>query len=193
MRDAEWGVTQMKLRGSAIALAVVLEATLAPAIDAVQLRDGKIHFDYPPSLLGATTPHKGAGFWNATYYFTLELPENAGEPLQKVTIAQTEGLERLRFNPEKTVVFEGNPREKGEEITQFAAEFDRENRMVSIRFDPPLPPGKIVTIGLKSTRNPLGGGIYLFGVTVFPAGEEVQEQFLGFGRLHFYDDRDDSN
>ncbi|MGB3558702.1 MAG: DUF2808 domain-containing protein [Geitlerinemataceae cyanobacterium] len=184
----------MKLRGWAIiALAVVLEATLAPVIEAVQLRDGKIHFDYPPSFLGATTPDKSAGFWNATYYFTLELPENAGEPLQQVTIAQTEGLERLRFDPEKTVIFEGNPRNKGEEITEFTAEFERETRTVSVIFDPPISPEKILTIGLKAARNPLGGGIYLFGVTVFPAGEEVQEQYLGFGRLRFYDDRDDSN
>lgn len=183
----------MKFKLSTVVAAVAIEAALAFSVSAVQLRDGKIHFDYPPSFLGATTPHKGAGFWNAIYYFTIELPENAGEPLQRVTISQTEGLERLRFNPEKTFAFEGSPRQKGEEITDFQAEFDRQTRTVSVVFDPPLLPGKIVTLGLKPVRNPIQGGIYLFGVSAFPAGEAVQEQFLGYGRLHFYDDSDGSD
>lgn len=178
----------MKFRVSTLVATVAIEAALVFTASAVQLRDGITYFDYPPKLLSATTPHKSAGVWNATYYFTLELPENAGEPLQQVTISQTEGLERLRFNPEKTVVFEGNRRQKGEEITGFLAEFDRRARVVSVQFDPPLSPGKVVTIALKPVRNPIQGGIYLFGVSAFPAGEAVQEQFLGYGRLHFYDE-----
>lgn len=31
-------------------------------------------------------------------------------------------------------------------------------------------------------------GVYLFGVTAFPAGEKSHGQFIGFGRLHFYND-----
>jgi hypothetical protein len=57
-----------------------------------------------------------------------------------------------------------------------------------VTFDPPVPPGKIITIGLRPTRNPLYDGVYLFRVTAFPPGEKATGQFLGFGRLQFYTD-----
>jgi len=35
-------------------------------------------------------------------------------------------------------------------------------------------------------RNPCYGGAYLFGLTAFPQGEVPHGQFLGYGRIHFY-------
>ena len=54
----------------------------------------------------------------------------------------------------------------------------------TIAFDPPVSPGTTVTVALRAKRNP-SGGVYLFGVTAFPAGERSWGQFLGYGRLHF--------
>jgi Protein of unknown function (DUF2808) len=63
---------------------------------------------------------------------------------------------------------------------------DRKTQTVSLIFDPPISPGRTITIGLKPWQNPTVEGVYLFGVTAFPAGEKAHSQFLGFGRLQFY-------
>lgn len=53
-------------------------------------------------------------------------------------------------------------------------------------FDPPVPPATTVTLRLRPERNPRISGIYLFGVTAYPTAAK-RGQFLGYGRLHFYD------
>ncbi|MGB3642285.1 MAG: DUF2808 domain-containing protein, partial [Rivularia sp. (in: cyanobacteria)] len=62
----------------------------------------------------------------------------------------------------------------------------RDDKTVSLTFNPPVEPGKTITIALKQIRNPSSEGVYLFGVTAFPVGEKSHGQFLGYGRLHFY-------
>lgn len=57
---------------------------------------------------------------------------------------------------------------------------------VTVAFNPPVQPGKTVTVALRAKKNPTGGGIYLFGIKAFPGGENSYGQFLGYGRLHFY-------
>jgi hypothetical protein len=84
----------------------------------------------------------------------------------------------------------GQPRGKRQAVSLSEVIDDRKTRMVSVTFDPPIAPGQTVTVGLRPVRNPNVGGVYLFGVTAFPAGEKVHGQFLGFGRLQFYEARD---
>lgn len=160
---------------------------LAPAI---QLADGTVFFAQPPRLVEATTTQKSTYVWGATYYFTLSLPENAGEPLQQVTVSQTEGTDTLRFDLEDTRSFEGTRWEKGTKLGLGQVTKDPRTGSISVKFDPPLPPGKTVTIGLRPHQNPRYSGIYLFGVTAFPAGQKAHGQFLGYGRLHFYSGSD---
>jgi len=50
-----------------------------------------------------------------------------------------------------------------------------------------------VTIGVKPRRNPDFGGVYLFGVTAFPAGEKSRGLYLGAGRLHFFENFNSSS
>jgi hypothetical protein len=50
--------------------------------------DGTVYFNSPPRLVAATTTLKEVNRWGVTYYFTLSVPENAGEPLQSVRITQ---------------------------------------------------------------------------------------------------------
>lgn len=161
-------------------------AIATPPTQAIQTADGTVSFEKPPRLVNVITTYNSANVWGATYYFTLTLPENAGETLQQVTISQRQGVEDIRFRLEDTVAFEGTPNRKGEGLTLQAVTRNDETDVISVIFDPPVPPGKTFTVGLKPRRNPSFGGVYLFGVTAFPAGEKPYGLYLGVGRLHFY-------
>ncbi|TFI54232.1 DUF2808 domain-containing protein [Mastigocladus laminosus UU774] len=174
------------LLGTALTLVIAIAPGVVFKTQAVQLRDGTVYFVQPPSLEGATTTYKTTYAWGATYYFTINLPQKAGEPLQKITINQHEGVDRVRFDLEDTVVFVGTPDDKGEKLQIKDATSDRKTRTVSLTFDPPISPGKTITIALKPVQNPGVSGVYLFGVKAFPAGEKSYGQFLGYGRLQFY-------
>jgi hypothetical protein len=137
----------------------------------------------------AATTYNEVSIWDATYYFTVSLPENAGEPLQKITINQREGVDHIRFDLKNSIAFEGTRSRRDERIGLKDVTSDRKTRTVSLMFDSPISPGKTVTIGLKPWQNPTSAGVYLFGVTAFPQGEKTHSQFLGFGRLHFYNQR----
>lgn len=154
---------------------------------AVELTDGKVYFIQPPRLLKAVTTFKNVNVPGATYYFTINLPKNAGESLQKVKINQHEGFDRIRFDLDDSFAFRGRPSNRGERLALNTTS-DRELKTVSLKFNPPVSPGETVTIALKPVRNPGTEGVYLFGVTAFPRGENSHGQFLGFGRFHFYGD-----
>ena len=158
---------------------------------AIQLADGRVSFEKPPSLVKTTTTYNDTSVLGATYYFTLELPENAGEPLQRVTIHQRQGVDDIRFKLEDTRAFEGTPRHKGERLTVTEVTKDSQTKTISVVFNPPVTPGKTFTIGLRPVRNPETGGAYIFGVTAFPAGEKPYGLYLGVGRLQFYDNDGD--
>lgn len=174
---------------SIIGTTLALVTTINVAASAVQLRDGKVYFVQPPRLINATTTFKDVNVWGATYYFTLDLPANAGEALAVVTINQKEGAERIRFKLKDTIAFAGTRDCKGQQLTLGEVTQQRSSRTVSVIFNPPVTPGKTITIGLRPVRNPMLSGVYLFGLTAFPQGEKTHGQFLGFGRLQFYGDR----
>ncbi|MEC4819383.1 MAG: DUF2808 domain-containing protein [Scytonema sp. PMC 1069.18] len=169
-----------------IALGVTLATSSINLSQAVQLRDGKVYFTQPPYLLGAKTTYNGVNMWGAKYYFTINIPENAGEPLQKITINQRDAIVHVRFDLEDSFAFEGTPSDRGQKLKIQDVTRDRETNAVSITFEPPLRPGQTVTIGLQPKQNPSVPGVYLFGVTAFPSGEQPHGQFLGYGRLQFY-------
>lgn len=168
---------------------IALGGFATQATQAVQLRDGTVYFTQPPELVTATNTFKGVNEWGATYYFTLNLPQNAGEPLQRVTINQHEGTSDIRFDLEDSRAFEGTRDRQGTRLTLSEVTRNKETKTVSLIFNPPVPPGKTITIGLRPVKNPMYSGVYLFGVTAFPQGQKSHGQFLGFGRLHFYDSK----
>ncbi len=162
-----------------------------PVAYALKRADGSIAFAEPPLLVAAKTPYTDTDVWDTTYYFTLELPLTAGEPLQKVTFSQTESIEMIRFDIKHSRAFEGTQDHQGLKLAlEPPGKRDRQTQTVTVKFDPPVSPGKTVTIALRTIRNPLYDGIYLLGVTAFPAGERTNGQFLGYGRLQFYTDGD---
>ncbi|MGC9505740.1 DUF2808 domain-containing protein [Baaleninema sp.] len=167
--------------------AVSIAAVAAPVVRAVQVADGTVYFDRPPSLLGASTTFDSIRSWNATYFFSLELPEDAGEPLQQISIAQHERVDpHMRYHLEDTYSFEGTRRDRGDAISLGTVTHDEDNQTLTVTFEPPVEPGTTVTVALRPVRNPAFSGVYLFGVTAYPAGDQAYGQFLGFGRLHFY-------
>lgn len=186
MRILTQFITPVALLLSLCGIAIVDTGWVASTSEAVQLADGTVYFNHPPRLISATTTRNSAYAWNAKYYFTLNVPENAGEPLQQVAIAQYQGFDDVRFNLEKTQAFEGTYRDKVSPFTIATVTRIEDAGPIQIAFDPPVPAGKTVTIALHAIRNPTDGGIYQFGVTAFPAGEKSYGQFLGFARLHFY-------
>ncbi|MCL6752987.1 DUF2808 domain-containing protein [Nostoc sp. CCCryo 231-06] len=184
------------LFGITLSLAISIGGVAVRVTQAVQLRDGTVYFVQPPKLVDATTTYKDVNVWGATYYFTINVPENAGESLQKVTIAQREGAENIRYDLNDTHAFVGTSDAYGglrlrkeSRLTLGPVTAERETRTVNVNFDPPVTPGQTVTIALRPVKNPSFSGVYLLGVTAFPVGEKSHGQFLGFGRFHFYSNR----
>ncbi|MBD1904035.1 DUF2808 domain-containing protein [Funiculus sociatus GB2-A5] len=174
------------LFGSTLAVAASIWGIAHPSAVAIRLADGTVSFDKPPRLVNASTTFETVNVPGATYYFTVSLPENAGEPLQRIAIAQNQGFDDIRFQLKDSVAFEGTPERKGEKLRLKAVTKDNKTGTITVTFDPPVSPGKTVTIGLDPVRNPWTSGVYLFRVTAFPAGEKAYGLDLGVGRLHFY-------
>ncbi len=180
--------------GLGIALAAVLGVGgLAPSGgQAVQLADGTVYFVQPPRLVDAATSRSTTLAARATYYFTVEVPENSGEPLQRLVINQRDSAtapRRVLFNAEDSFAFVGTRRDRGAALSLGETVFDRETQTITLTFDPPVPSDTTVTVGLRPRRNPQIDGTYLFRVEAFPPGNVAHGQVLGFGRLRF-DGRD---
>ncbi|MBO9999427.1 MAG: DUF2808 domain-containing protein [Cyanobacteria bacterium SID2] len=160
---------------------------LSPGVEAVQVADGTVYFDRPPTLVSASTTFDGVRDWNSTYFFTLDLPEDAGESLRQISIVQHERLDpNLRYRLDDSYSFEGTRRNRGENIALGNVAHDEDTQTVTITFEPPVEPETTLTVALRPIRNPIFSGVYLFGVTAYPDGDRAYGQFLGFGRLHFY-------
>lgn len=150
---------------------------------AVQVADGTVYFTQPPRLDNAIATFSSAYSPAATYYFTLTIPQDAGEPLQRVTFTQEQGAEPFQFQLSQTEAFEGTRSRPGPRIALKDITANRDTRTVSIAFDPPIAPGKTLTIALRPVRNPGVKGTYLIGVRAVPVGEKSYSQFLGYGRF----------
>lgn len=183
-------------RSLIIASALLGSMAIAPLIlpsiaESVELSDGTVYFVSPPrldpdSVYSTRTAPLALG---ATYYFTLEIPEDAGEPLSQVSIAQYGGnsvIQDVQFLPDESFAFGGTRRDREEDLTLGGASFDEESRTLLLTFDPPVEPGTTLTIGIRPRNNPRSEGVYLFGITAYPPGDQVHGQFLGYARLQFY-------
>ena len=162
-----------------------IEISTIKLSQAVQLRDGKVYFVQAPRLVKATTTFDDVNIWGATYYFIVKVPSDAGEPLQEITINQHTGLDDIDFDLKDSFAFFKNRGGKKEKLPLQITE-KRDDKTVLLKFNPPIEPDKTINIALKPIRNPSVEGVYLFGVTAFPAGEKSHGQFLGYGRLHFH-------
>ena len=142
-------------------------------------------FDKAPRLIRSAASSNTANA-PASYHFTLRVPENAGESLQAVKIVQQPGVQTIEFNMNRSQAFIGDSFAGGPNVSLASTGgLPSTEGEATVVFDPPIPPGSTVTVSLRAKENPRFGGVYLFGVTAYPEGNNSEGQFLGYGRLHF--------
>jgi hypothetical protein len=158
---------------------LVLSSSLAPA-SANPLADSKLVFEHAPQLVKASTTQLAAFVSGGTYEFTLTVPQDAGAPLQAVTISQAANAAKIQFAPDQShAVANGT-------TVPISAIGGASSDDVTIAFERPIPPGSTVTISLLAQRNAGGAGVYLFGVTAYPVGDATNGLFLGYGRVSLF-------
>jgi hypothetical protein len=150
------------------------------------LSNGKTFFSHPPRLVRVNASQKEA-YAPSTYEFTLTLPSDAGQPLKAVRIAQERNLETVKFDISRSKAFVGERFAAGPEIPLASmGGAQPAPGEATIVFDQPVQPGSTVTVAFEAEANPGLGGVYEFGVTAFPDGENGLGQSLGLGRLNLY-------
>lgn len=150
------------------------------------LGNRQVNFNSSPHLIrAAVATYPGIGALTQ-YQFTVRVPDKAGKPLQAVKITQQENLERIRFDHSHSAAFAGDRFAGGSEVSiaSVGGSESSDSNEVTVVFEQPVQPGSTVTISLKGTR-PTWGGIYLFGITAFPIGDNTQGSYLGSGRIAF--------
>lgn len=180
------------LAGLCLGTALVFGGMATGQGSAVQLADGTVAFEVPPQLSAFYATRNRAGDRHSTYYFTLAIPADAGEPLASIEITLTEGRANLlRYNLADTTLFTGEPSDRGDTIPLSNVTYDDETQVMTVLLTEPALPGQRVTLALQPVRNPRWEGVYLFEVVVTPAGELNRPQRAGTARLQIYDnDRD---
>jgi len=169
-----------------LGIALALFSIPIAAGEAVKLRDGKTYFAQPPTLIDAFTFQNSVNVGGAVYNFNIRVPQNAGESLQRVEIKQFRAVDDIAIDPSDVqtgVAIAILPDPKPD---------NSQDKNISVTFNPPIRAGESINIRLRAVRNPRYGGVYLFGVTAFPQGDDPYGQFLGYGRLHFYESGSDS-
>lgn len=156
------------------------------AIPAIAIPEGQTTFIHSPRLIRAATSHNGAGA-SSTYQFTLSVPKDAGAPIKAVKVMQRSGSENIIFDVSESRAFNGDSFAGGTEvpIASIGGENPSQSGEVVVEFDRPVLPGSTVTVAIKAKRNPTLDGVYSFGVTAYPPGENSQGLFLGDRDLHF--------
>lgn len=169
-----------------LALASSLSLNFSPA-NAFDLGNGRTAFVKSPVLIRTATS-RGTTSSPSRYHFTIEVPEDAGEPLKAVTISPKDNAQNIDFNLTDSNAFAGDSFAGGKSLSLAnigGSQIDG-SQDVTFVFDEPVQPGNTVTISLEARQNPRSSGVYLFGVTAFPEGENSPGLYLGSGRLHFF-------
>ena len=170
---------------SALVLGALLPTLISLPARAIELGGGRTSFVRSPRLVEASASHKAPGALS-DYNFTIQVPENAGEPLQAVTITQQENAERIRFNTaESSAIAENSMAGRQSVNVSSIGGMEPDENEVTVVFDEPVEPGSTVTVSLRARRNPVYGGVYQFGVTAFPIGNDSPGLYLGSTRLYF--------
>ncbi|NJK63943.1 MAG: DUF2808 domain-containing protein [Synechococcaceae cyanobacterium SM2_3_1] len=179
---------------SLVGLVGLLFPLVAPAaVNALVGSDGTIYFEAVPRLLNASATRQLSGVQGSTLRFTIEVPQGAGVPLGQIHLTQDQNFEALRISPDRITAVEGAQFSDSALRVPMRAEVPDfgERQPIEITFDPPLPAGTTVTLGLRPSRTPQTSGVYQFGIVALPAGDQPFEYFLNYGRINFFErDRD---
>ena len=171
---------------SLLALATVVVGVNALTIqpsEAVERFNGQRAFEGSPRLIRTATRFSNRNSAAATYQFTIEVPDNAGEALKAVRISQIDGLETVMFNNQKNRASEGKNM-AGASLPLASVGGQSQDGEITVVFATPIEPGNTVTIAVKPKLNPSSDGIYLFGLTAYPTGDNSQGMYLGSARIY---------
>lgn len=180
-----------KQRNLMAAMAIVLGISTIPSLSnkpatALDLGDAGVFFDHAPKLVHRDTMATyNVPNVRSTYYFTISVPEDAGEPLKAVKITQLPNYEKVEFNVAASDAYVHHQTDGAEQVALSSIGGPKQEGEVTIIFDEPIQPGDEVELGLQVEENPRFGGIYQFSVTAFPEGLYGQGLDLGVARLHF--------
>lgn len=179
-------MTRKLLASSILAISTVVlgvNPLILKPTEAVELANGQKAFEQAPRLIRSATTFRNRNDAAAIYQFTIEVPEGAGEALQAIQITQKKNLDTVVFKDEQNRAFEGKNM-AGASLSLASVGGESQPGETTVVFDTPVEPGNTVTIAVKPKRNPSLGGVYLFGVTAYPTGEDSPGLYLGSGRIH---------
>lgn len=143
-------------------------------------------FRASPRLVRSNTSFHSTNVWSR-YNFYIDIPPQAENNLNQIVINQQTNLEIIKIYPEKTKVFLLTDRGDillDNSTTLFVDKHENTSEIV-INLPESIPAGSSIKIALRA-RNPLHGGIYQFGVAVYPEGYNPRSLYLGIARFHFY-------
>jgi hypothetical protein len=178
----------LRLLGIGFAFASLTGTLIASRAVGTQIGD-RVVFDQAPRLIrsaaSARSPNSAA-----QYQFTIEVPANAGEPLEAIRVTPHDHVEDIALDHSDSMAFAGDSFAGGPELplSDIGGPTDVPGGALFV-FDPPVLPGNTVTVEIEAQKNPTQGGIYQYGVTAYPAGENGVGLFLGYGRLHLHDNQ----
>ena len=142
-----------------------------------------VSFRRPLRVVNARTSNKFEQR-RSEYRFSINFPEDAVEPLERIVFAQVEGAGYPRYQGSGNYAFDSRDRT---ELPLSEVNNNRDNRTIVVEFDPPVEPGRDITVALRA-RNPRSG-IYTYQLTAFPVGA-TEGQYAGVESLTFYDTSD---
>jgi hypothetical protein len=173
-------------------MAMVLGISMIPSLSnkpatALDLGEAGVYFDQAPRLVhNETMATYNTPNVRSTYYFTIAVPEDAGEPLKAVKINQLSNYEQIEFNVAASDAYIHHQTNGAEKVALSSIGGPKQEGEVTLIFDEPIQPGDEVEVGLQVEENPRFGGIYQFSVTAFPEGLYGQGLDLGIVRIHLY-------
>ena len=155
-------------------------------VQAVQFLDGSTAFIDPPQFVEASTTRSRVMQRTARQFFTIDLPETADEPLRTVQIVPQNFVSHIQpYRLEATEAYEGSRFSQGAALDIDEVIEDPETKTIEVTFDPPVSPGRSVTIILRPQHNPRIAGTYIFRIITLPDGDQPRPYTAGHARLRF--------
>ncbi|MDC0277514.1 DUF2808 domain-containing protein [bacterium] len=139
---------------------------------------GQEFFESPPRNISIHNSYSNA-YQRSYPVISLELPENAGANLKRISLSQINGTERWNWRGKDLSVYSGfyNMRKRGEKGLA-NLQFNDESGITEIVFSPSIKPGQIVSVVIPSI-NPKQG-VYEWSASFYPESSSLPpSQTLG--------------
>ncbi len=141
----------------------------------------KAKFVQPPRLLHTSTTEKTTNQLGARYFFTIEVPPDAGAGLEQIDFVLKQGVNYPRFTTKGAKVFTGKSK-RGSQIPVKLVVTDPPSRTVTVTLEQPIQPGQTATVMLKTVKNP-SIGTYQYEVRGHAQDSQGKGQYIGLGRI----------